>query len=960
MDEGLNLQLNKKQEMSISSNRQEIIDTSSLNAFKNDQFVENDNDFFFDEIIDENVTKYNDLVKNVDSSKVLEEDELNDTVFHELNDARIYSKSASKKLNNLKKGKNKDELKKSKKEAEKELSKKERKELEKKLREEYYERTLYVANEANLAETLRTKTLYKHQVRDKKELTTSKGKILNVRAALTTANLGDLYKTVDQARMSGATKELHHSYGTKLLNEGHNVLEFNCGGSTFNKGFRREASGVKGRKDEGLFNEKGAKKKRKRTHEEVRDMYKHVYGDEYPLYKGTAEEFNGLSAEELQQPKFQKKLVKGIRYKDRINENNGCVKRKITIPGVDGNFNSGDFAIDKVRVYIKDMGANYLSQIFNNWIESGRPIEDMKDVHINLEGHSRGAVSSTLGAMTLRAWIRDNYPQFLNKVKFNLIAHEPVPGVDADSLYRHEVDIKRRIGGESTDVVKEIQKGDSKMMPLEDCANTTVFYSLNSKEGVLSQFFDPMKIKGSDRIIITTTGHASVLKDVDTSQYKDKKGNIIDKNEKAHNAALTDAQTGNVYRGTGISELPRGVYFMDELGTLVKVESMEEFNKVVAAISDISGEKERKHRISEVADEFFREKRSQTNQNDSDFNDNMIKFYQESKEDKGRKSTSYKNMENAILNIQTEGTVDSIAMALLHTRAYLIGHDGYRFTSSGDRRVAYAKKVEEQLFAKLASYFAAQDYKSQLSIIAAIKSFKLPNGKPDTKVIDYCSKQLLKMVTKDDSVELESLNIIAADKYCVDESKLKIDNKDEITDNQQVTSKFSYDRSNELYKFIFEETCNVDNLNKLLINIRSMVTFDNKRGILNYPEFVKFVTSYTEVHNLYNNNKNLLNQEQKTRIKLLRFHFFKALWDNDSYPHEKLVDLNVDNYYEYIKLLNGMKASYHRLYNISKGKIVKDDDKKKKAVASFDLRANIFFETTYPLQEKEYDKYLGK
>lgn len=691
-------------------------------------------------------------------------------------------------------------------------------------REEYAKQAEIVFDDQQLAESIREKKTYRHaKITDEERLkaTIGREKLGSAYAAIS-KEMKDAYAYFDKIKgdENGVEAKLHHSAGTNLFNEGHNVLEFTVGGSSFVEGLRHEASGIRAIDDEDSYTYK-------RSQEEVDKLHLMVYGKE--------RNFKTINSD------FDEKKISGIRYKERTRGEgyDKCIKRKISIPGVHGALNRGDFSIENSRTYIRLMGAEYLTPIFKSWkeqIRGGKSISDLKDVHVIMQGHSRGAVTVTLGAMSIRGWIGENYPEFLSKVKFDLIAHEPVPGTGSDSLYKHEVDLKHKIGGDTTDQLKEIQYHGNSMLPLEDCGNTTVFYALLSKKGWgVSELFRPMKLKGAQRIILTTTGHESVLQTVDETQYKDKNGNKSTK-EKAHNCAMTDASTGEVYRSSGINDLPPGVYFLDELGALVKMENAEQVMSLMDKLNIEKKELNRAGRIKEVVHSYFEDQKKEedlakiqkeketTSHKEKIINmvntaKNLMKNVDKYNADEKKKSDSYRLVfkkmaalltlaENYDSKGETEeydkSVLDAAADTLCAATAYIESHSRYHFTKSGDDRLALVKGIANDL----TEAFARLDTGSQFEFVRKIKlSTKKEKDKDDDsfdfKTTNSVCTKLARKVSGNPSLSSTSLDIYFADKLDKDKTEQFINNANEKYSNtrQQTSEK-------EIFGFIFGKMSN--------------------------------------------------------------------------------------------------------------------------------------------------------
>ena len=62
---------------------------------------------------------------------------------------------------------------------------------------------------------------------------------------------------------------------------------------------------------------------------------------------------------------------------------------------------------------------------------------------------------------------------------------------------------------------------------------------------------------------------------IDTGKTKRADGT---EDTRAHRVAFTDMKTGEAYRGSGISELPGGVYISDEYNNLTRFDTLAEAN----------------------------------------------------------------------------------------------------------------------------------------------------------------------------------------------------------------------------------------------------------------------------------------------------------------------------------------------------------------------------------------------
>lgn len=353
---------------------------------------------------------------------------------------------------------------------------------------------------------------------------------------------------------SSRSVKLHYSRGTMLADKQNvNVLEFNVGGS----GFRHLRSDHKGVKGSHPFIGRFAKFKRW-----VKNIFTPNRGTKLTAKEQFVKENFGEGYQTVDKKGTQLKHARR-RVKEKTVDINGIAttvnKTKISLAGpMAKSLNRGDYSIDKLRKYIEYMGSEYLSGIFDKAIKEGK---DPGDVHILLKGHSRGAVAAVEGAMMLKEWVHNHpkYSDFENKIKFDLIQLEPVAGLGSNHGINAAVNHLSENGMS--------QSGD-KMRALGSSANTTVMYSLHANHS--DKLFTPQLIEGAKRVIITPFEHASGLKGFDDTQTD---GN--------HRFSYTDAATGQRYRSSGLSELPEGVYMVDEEFNLIRMKDSKELETVM-------------------------------------------------------------------------------------------------------------------------------------------------------------------------------------------------------------------------------------------------------------------------------------------------------------------------------------------------------------------------------------------
>lgn len=404
-------------------------------------------------------------------------------------------------------------------------------------------------------------------------------------------NIKEIRTSLDESKRK---RKLHYSRGTMLTNQGNNVLKFSLAGSGFEH-FRADYADKK-LKGNNITPVNLAKR-----------FFKCVghYLQFWKLWKPTFLS-DGAKREQKIVEKFGEgnqvvnangKKLKKVRVKEQVKNN--AKKIDISMAGSQMYFglkNAGDYSMENIRKYVQFMGSKYLEPELRRAKENGIAPSQLQ-LPVILKGHSRGAVSAVEGAMMLNKWVADNYPEYQDSVKFELTQYDPVPGSDASKGVHHEVDHLGRHNLEN-DLMK----------PLGANAETTVMYSLHGNHG---EAFNPQIVKGAKRVIITPFEHSSGFKGADTSQEGEK-----------HFRGYTDASTGEVYRNSGLNELPEGVYMVDEMNHLIRMKDMRELQKVMYHITKNVPEKKRQEvryeAIKDAAESCFNRNRTLARDNQAE------------------------------------------------------------------------------------------------------------------------------------------------------------------------------------------------------------------------------------------------------------------------------------------------------------------------------------------------------
>ena len=364
-----------------------------------------------------------------------------------------------------------------------------------------------------------------------------------------------VYEDIDEMSrgdIKDRTVRIHHAQGTKHQKEGRHVLEMDFAGS-------RGEDFVKMHKQRN-----GAIDKNLRPKE-----YLERYGTRALKPDGRSEfEF--------------------IHYKDRdLTLPGGQVakRKRYAIAGptpdwwiISGLPNLGEYSIENSREYAKNFGAQFLEPIFDAW--RANPDQEAPCIDIDLVGLSRGAVTAGQAAKLINKWIEEyadrhheDRDKYKNQVFYNLGLQEPVPGA-----------------------VTNLHLGSCNLRDIPNM-NATVFCSLGIAEYDI--LFPLQQVKGAKKLILTMTAHSS-----DAGQDLSQAQTLRDNNK--HMGAYYDAETGEMHRGSGINELPDGVYVADEKLNLIRLTSYSQVTELFGkAYTKTSPQRIRARNIHRMARDWF-------------------------------------------------------------------------------------------------------------------------------------------------------------------------------------------------------------------------------------------------------------------------------------------------------------------------------------------------------------------
>lgn len=349
----------------------------------------------------------------------------------------------------------------------------------------------------------------------------------------------DVYNDID-AMYKGSAEErtvnIHHSIGNAQLDKGEHVLEFDFAGTGFAQP-RREHKGFHGK----IVYEKKANEKLKK----------------------------GLDAQ------YGKRVTKvgdmdlsEHHLREKITERNGNTKKRYSFPGPVADApeklrlpDMGSYTISKNTELAKKIATDYLTELMEKWKQDPTAPENNKPVHINITGHSRGGVAASETVAEISDWLsqQKGYEDFAKNVDFQLLLRDPVPGSDVQDERRRHPDLSR---------IPNL--------------NATTIYTTATQKDIFGKTFRPQKTRGQERIIIGTTPHSVGLEGADKSQMSYKDDGI------AHQWGYFNAEDKQYYRGSGVSEMPEGVYLSDEKRNLIRVTRYSQVDKVMNLVNQHS------------------------------------------------------------------------------------------------------------------------------------------------------------------------------------------------------------------------------------------------------------------------------------------------------------------------------------------------------------------------------------
>ncbi len=360
------------------------------------------------------------------------------------------------------------------------------------------------------------------------------------------------------------TIPLNSSLGTELADRGY-VMSFSVGGSSYAQPVRYE-KGMGGKNNILVKDPEGNIKRLRKG--KAGKIYR--FRDQRGETEVRGEDIAAFAREQVTRV-YGKRVYTGKKKKD-IREKIDGNKTKYSIAGpkytywfgkhYGGLMNIGEYTMEKTRDEILKLGEKRLLEL----MELPDFNDPEKEINFTFSGHSRGAVGAVQGAMKLKHLINTRYEKLKDRVHFNILLYDPVPGPKSriKSNVNHVINLK-----EQTREMKE-----AGMDPLDAGDHSTVMYSMGCNH--MGDSFAPTKIMGADTIILTGHSHKSGIKDTEQQPVA---GSLTGETE-TKRMAYINAENKQAYRASGLCKMPPGVFIADENDILTRVRSTDTIESV--------------------------------------------------------------------------------------------------------------------------------------------------------------------------------------------------------------------------------------------------------------------------------------------------------------------------------------------------------------------------------------------
>ena len=238
-----------------------------------------------------------------------------------------------------------------------------------------------------------------------------------------------------------------------------------------------------------------------------------------------------------------------------------------------GERNIGKYSIENLKQYALWEARKWITSI---------PLDSEDPIIFSMKGHSRGGCACNEAATMINKMVQEEFPHLKDRVKFEVQLFDPVPGTgsyDNHAVVNHNDKSIALLNG---------KLGQGLNSDKQNKNDSIVYYSIYSNHSVA---FDPQTVMGANKVILTGMSHNMGLFDIDSQKHK---------------RGYTLGSTGDKYRGTGVHDLPDGLYVMDEHDVLFEIKNMQEANRFLDSVYDTrSGQSKRKNTMYSVVKEYF-------------------------------------------------------------------------------------------------------------------------------------------------------------------------------------------------------------------------------------------------------------------------------------------------------------------------------------------------------------------
>ena len=238
-----------------------------------------------------------------------------------------------------------------------------------------------------------------------------------------------------------------------------------------------------------------------------------------------------------------------------------------------GERNIGKYSIENLKKYALWEARKWITSI---------PLDSEDPIIFNMKGHSRGGCACNEAATMINKMVQEEFPHLKNRVKFEVQLFDPVPGTgsyDNHAVIDHNKKNITLLNGKLGQGLNSVPQNKN---------DSIVYYGMYSNHSVA---FDPQTVMGANKIILTGMSHNMGLFDIDSQKHK---------------RGYTLGLTGDKYRGTGMHNLPDGLYVLDEHDVLFEIKNMQEANRFLDSVYvSRSGQSKRKNTMYSVVKEYF-------------------------------------------------------------------------------------------------------------------------------------------------------------------------------------------------------------------------------------------------------------------------------------------------------------------------------------------------------------------